>query len=136
MKGFTLIELLITVAIIVILTAIGTAVYSNTQQSARDVRRRGDIAAMANALEARYNPLTQKYPSINQDWFSSKTIPQDPLEGKNLCSGGRMCRYCFFSDTPALDASCGVPSAYTEGPSFILCANLEAGGKYCINSRL
>lgn len=134
-KGFTLIELLITVSIIIILTAIGISVYSNTQQSARDTRRRGDIAAIANALESRYNPLTQKYPVINQDWFSAKVIPQDPLEGKNLCGSTRTCRYCFFTATPTDLQTCNAPSINTEGSTFIICANLEAGGKYCISNR-
>ena len=47
--GFTLIELLIVVAVIGILTAIGFAVYTSIQQSARIARAQADVRAIATA---------------------------------------------------------------------------------------
>src|SRR5947207_2406317 len=47
--GFTLIELLLVVAVIGILAAIGFAVYSSTQQSARIARAQADARVIATA---------------------------------------------------------------------------------------
>ena len=47
--GFTLIELLIVVAVIGILTAIGIAVYTSMQQSARIAKAQADVRAIATA---------------------------------------------------------------------------------------
>lgn len=74
-KGFTLIELLVVVSVIVVLSMIGLAVFSDSQKSARDAKRKQDITAISSALEARYNNGT--YPALSSDWFVGNE-PQDP----------------------------------------------------------
>ena len=50
-KGFSLVELLVVISIIAILSVIGITVFTGVQKGARDARRRGDIHAIAQALE-------------------------------------------------------------------------------------
>jgi len=54
-KGFTLIELLIVTVILGILAAIGLRSFQSTQMKSRDARRKEDLAAISQALEAYYN---------------------------------------------------------------------------------
>ncbi len=51
-KGFTLIELLITITIVAILATIAIVAFSTTQQSARDAKRKSELATIADAIEA------------------------------------------------------------------------------------
>jgi general secretion pathway protein G len=48
--GFTLVELLVAISILAILSAIGLAAYSKSQELARDAKRRGDVDAIKKAL--------------------------------------------------------------------------------------
>lgn len=50
-RGFTLIELLITITVIGILAAIGTATYATAQQKARDSQRKSDLTQIKKAME-------------------------------------------------------------------------------------
>jgi len=54
LKAFTLLELMIVVAIIGILTAVGTIAYTTIQQKGRDARRVEDMKAYQNAQEQYY----------------------------------------------------------------------------------
>jgi prepilin-type N-terminal cleavage/methylation domain-containing protein len=49
-KGFTLVELLIAISILAILSTIGFAAYSKSQELARDAKRRGDVDAIKKAM--------------------------------------------------------------------------------------
>jgi type II secretion system protein G len=53
-KGFTLIELLVVIAIISILTVITVAQFDTAKKKANDVARKGDLSALAKALEMYY----------------------------------------------------------------------------------
>ena len=78
-SGFTLVELLVVVSIIAILSVIGVAVFTNTQRTARDARRTGDIDAYSNAAEVKYNASTGVYTAPGDSDFSSGAIPKDPI---------------------------------------------------------
>lgn len=102
-KGFTLIELLVVVSVIVVLSMIGLAVFSDSQKSARDAKRKQDITAISSALEARYNNGT--YPAaLDNAWFVGNE-PQDP---KNTGE------YRYYGSIP--------------GVSYMYCAKMEAAG--------
>lgn len=51
-QGFTLIELMVAIAIVAILSAIGMVAFSSVQKNGRDTRRRAELVAIANAIEA------------------------------------------------------------------------------------
>lgn len=114
-RGFTLVELLVVVSIIAILSVIGIAIFTNTQVDARDAKRKGDLDALAQALEASYgkdttNPQTYKLDSAN---FNNNKIPVD---------GGTL-GYCFTYNTSRNLSAADVttfrtpPAAWTAGNS-------------------
>jgi len=89
--GFTLIELLTTIAVIVIISAVGLTFYSSAQAKARDGKRKSDLQSLKFALQLYHNDNNQ-YPSCNgfvPDVFGPssschldtsyiKEIPHDP----------------------------------------------------------
>ncbi len=84
--GFTLVELLVVISIIAILSVIGITVFSGIQKGARDARRRGDIDAIAKALEANYGTCpstTNSYCALPGDYFAGGEIPIDPKISRN-----------------------------------------------------
>jgi prepilin-type N-terminal cleavage/methylation domain-containing protein len=94
-KAFTLIELLVVIGIIGILATIGTAVFNNSRQKARDLRRVHDIKSIQTALTAYYtaenrypNSLTAGQPLMGST--SSTTymavIPDAPTPADGDCA--------------------------------------------------
>jgi len=93
-RGFTLIELLVVISIIAILAVIGATIFSGVQSGARDAKRRGDINAIASALEVQYLdrlgrcPLqsidSAGYCPIQAIYFSNNAIPTHP-NGASYC---------------------------------------------------
>lgn len=53
-KGFTLVELLVVIAIMSILTVITVSQFQTAKKKANDVARKGDLNAVAKALQAYY----------------------------------------------------------------------------------
>ncbi len=49
-RGFTLIELMVAISIVAILATIGIVAFGATQKSARDAKRKGDLADIKKAL--------------------------------------------------------------------------------------
>lgn len=133
-KGFTLVELLVVIAIIAILATIGLTVFSGVQKNARDARRRGEIDAIAKALEANKTINAATYNVLANNQFQSGAVPVDTTAAK----------YCAAvsttSTTPAAPSSWNAtdacPAAYnvvsTTNPaattvSWTVCALLENG---------
>lgn len=120
-KGFTLIELMVVVTIIAFLSIIGIVAFGNAQKQARDGRRRGDIDAIAIALEAQRIQLTGVYPAVAVGMFAKGELPKDPL-----------------ADTDTISASCPPTNknycVATGTITFTVCATLEkANGNFDTN---
>lgn len=137
-RGFTLVELLVVIAIIAVLSMVGMSVYSGANTNARDARRKMDLHAMQNSLEA-YKSITGSYPtqtgglSAGSLWGSSwaqcspspcgilatalvptyiQALPIDPVNTAGsdwLRNGGRF--YSYFS---------------SDSTSYVLGTNLES----------
>lgn len=140
-SGFTLIELLVVIAIIAILSVIGLAVFSGVQKNARDARRREDILAIAQALEANKTMNSATYNVLAGTQFQSGSIPADTTTAK----------YCAAVSTTT--TAPGIPTAWTAADacptapvgyavvtatnpaattvSWTACARLEDATYYC-----
>lgn len=88
-RGFTLVELLVVVSIIAILSVIGITIFTSAQQSARNARRRGDIDAIAKALEVNKGATT--YNVLADTQFTSGARPVDSNNGSAV--------YCVIAST-------------------------------------
>ncbi len=89
-SGFTLVELLVVITIIAILSTIGITIFSGTQVAARDGKRRADVDAISNALEAHYKDTTSPCNATTGDpyctaaaitggtFFAGNAYPTDP----------------------------------------------------------
>lgn len=111
-KGFTLVELMVAISIVAVLATIGFSLFQSTQATARDARRRSDVAAMTSALETHYDAMTGIYTAIDDTvaatWFTDKIVPKDPLN----------------------DAASGYVYSYptTAAATYKVCAKLENKG--------
>jgi len=65
-SGFTLVELLVSIIIIGVLIAAGTASFMSSQKKGRDVKRKNDLRQVALSLEQYYNDKGS-YPIGNTD---------------------------------------------------------------------
>lgn len=78
-QGFTLVELLVVITIIAILSVVGLTLFNNTQQGARDAKRRADVDAIAKGFETHFvTGTTTGYPPVATGWFAGGTVPTDP----------------------------------------------------------
>ena len=156
-RGFTLIELLVVISIIAILTTIGMTVYTGTQRSARDAKRRGDIDAIKKALEV--NKQISGYQAISGTWFTAGIIPTEPKNtpgdyvarytgcGNPAVEDGYTngCWYCIQNTSTEI-GYCNAGDHYINNPNpftsyaqtgWVICANLETGSPayYCSGSQ-
>lgn len=134
-KGFTLVELLVVITIIAILSAIGLVIFTNVQKGARDSKRKGDIDAIAVALEANKPQGGGDYIVLNDNQFTGGKIPEDPLNIPYCANGS--------STIPTGEignSNCSSTVGYTAldtsnppaGSSWKICAYLEnPAGAYC-----
>lgn len=81
-SGFTLIELMVVITILSILGAISYSIFSGARRNANDAKMVGDVNQIAKAYEAKYDPETETYKSLEpaKD-FASQTLPQHPTGG-------------------------------------------------------
>ena len=144
-KGFTLIELLVVIAIIAILAVVGITVFSGQQQTARDARRKSDIQAIAQALEANKTSNSAVYNVLAASNFAAGSIPTDTTTAKYciaaVTSGAPAVAPTAWATTAACPTaplgyaqiSATEPAATTT--AWRLCALLEGGtnpNTYCL----
>ncbi len=151
-SGFTLIELLVIISIIGFLASASLVAFNNARMKARDTKRRADLVQIKKALALNYD----KYNAYTQpenlcvdtsnggegqcgaaggtgDWDANsdlrdliadsfmKTLPKDPLNNATY-------KYTFEP------WNAGEGGNAAAGQNYTLCATLEIGGSYCINS--
>ena len=79
--GFTLIELMTVMVIIVLLAAVGVAIYGKSIESAKEAALKSDLSDMRRAIDAYYADK-QKYPATLDALVTEKylkNIPKDPI---------------------------------------------------------
>lgn len=141
-QGFTLVELLVVISIIAILSVIGLTIFGSVQKNSRDARRKEDINAIADAMEANYSARSGVYAALVPTMFSQGVIPTDPintvLTAGSTCTP--VCRYCVRNGAEAQVAgACPNTSDWlgdvmpggASNPYWTVCANLEGGRFYC-----
>ena len=79
-NGFTMIEILIVIAVIGILSTIGTISFSKIQTSSRDTQRLSKVTVIAEALE-KYYDQNGEYPSCDAMMQDSSTVKSNTLKG-------------------------------------------------------
>lgn len=139
-NGFTLVELMVVISIVAILSSIGLVLYNNVQVSARDVRRKGDINAVAKALEINRND--SGYQPLLGNQFASGSVPSTDPKGNE---------YCIGSDNNPVISTPGIWSGSCPGPNWVsltgkpngspaywrLCTIVESPSSvFCLNSTL
>lgn len=147
MKGFTLVELLVVVGIMAVLSVIGISIYGGARSQARDARRRLDIDAIANALEANRKPGASSYEAMANGWFASGSVPTDSNNGSATYCAAASVTPGSPPATPTtwLNATAcpsGFSAAVVGNPgavaSWTVCALLERGSNpsniYCKKS--
>lgn len=129
--GFTLIELLITISILAVLAVIGITIFGNVQKNARDAKRKADIGAISNSMEAQYSDSSGQYLALATTMFSGGVIPTDPSTGSSVCGTGNtvVCKYCNRATAGEcagtdVTVAAGAPAA---GATYQVCTNLENG---------
>lgn len=142
--GFTLVELLIVIAIMGILTMITVSQFQTAKRKANDVARKGDLNAVAKALQmyyADYGVMPDASDSVNGGqikvgtnvipWGGSftdnsgyvymKTLPIENKDGWSYCykTDANKTKYALFAMLEnEIDSQCVMPARY------------QCGGKY------
>ncbi len=115
-RGFTLIELLVSIAIIAIISAVGSVMYTQAQRTARDGKRIGDLEEIQKALEQYYAvnqayPAEANYASALNSYFANAVVPRDPSTAANYtyrdCTGNTS-RYNICSTLESCGTKCNV----------------------------
>lgn len=136
-SGFTLIELLVVITIIAILAVIGIAAFAGTQKTARDGKRRGDIDAIAKAMETNFNAVASTYNALASGFFSNNNIPTDPnstgasvvnYAGSLVTTGGVAAKGFWYCAT--LENATGNASAVGSGTTYPTFAGVSNNGPY------
>ena len=111
-RGFTLVELLVVIVILAILGVVGVTLFTNTQSTARDAKRKEDIQALAKAMEANYAPGTGYTTTVAAGWFADGVAPTNPNPGGVAYSTGGATT-SSFTFCAALEKSTGNATTIT-----------------------
>lgn len=78
-RGFTLVELMIVITVIAILATIAVVSFTRVQKQARDTKRKGDVRAIATAMQA-YFTERNSYPATGAELVPTyiPALPIDP----------------------------------------------------------
>jgi len=120
--GFTLVELLIVIAIIGILAAFVLTNLSGARERARDARRKGDLAAIAQGLRLYYND-TQGFPTSTAGF----QITSNPWNGPLTSADGNTSYMNLLPRDPSSTTTSPVNYRYysVSSDSFLLVSTLE-----------
>jgi general secretion pathway protein G len=80
-RGYTLVEVMIVISLIVVLTSVGLATYSNSVRRSREAVLKEDLFRMRDAID-QYYADKNKYPATLQDLVGDgylREIPKDPI---------------------------------------------------------
>lgn len=122
-RAFTMVELLVVITIVALLSAIALFSIGNVRSSARDDRRRADLAAMSSSFE-KYRADCGQYPP--QSAYDNVAVGAS-LNGSGVraaCGSNDV----YLQRMPGDPANPGTKYAYTN-PSpltYVLCAALES----------
>ena len=118
--GFTLIEVLVVVAIIGMLASLTLLGLQGSTQSARNTKRKTDVAEVQNAVEL-YKSDCKQYPTV--DVFSLTTsLKGDDSLGLNSCTSSNIYLRAIPSDPLSPDR---IYRYYSDGITYEICASLE-----------
>ena len=134
-RGFTLIELLVAITIAVVLMTIGIVSFTNAGKSARDVKRRGDLESIRQAMTL-YRADEGEFPIGGYDVVIDELIdqeyllppaPEDPLDdGAMIPSNTWYAKLHSTFDITARAATANYEYEYEGGvDAFCFCALLE-----------
>ncbi|MDO8570478.1 MAG: type II secretion system protein [Candidatus Daviesbacteria bacterium] len=100
--GFTLVELMVVISIIAILASVSIVLFTSSQASARDAKRRIELSALAKSIEASRDMGNGSY------YYESTRMNADfPTIG--LYNDPKGHAYCIYTST-----SVGAPGAMTS----------------------
>ena len=116
--GFTFVELLVVITIMIMLTTVISASFSNAQMRSRDSKRKSDMNVMKAALEQYYQANNSSYPDVcsTASTFVQGSWPADPGVTSYSDSGAAACTTSTFCICATMeiagsgnsnDASCG-----------------------------
>lgn len=108
--GFTLVELMIVITVIAILATIAVVSFSRVQKQARDTKRKGDLRALATALQA-YFTEKNTYPAA-ASWTSELVPTYIPVMPVNPAGDALVPTYSYNLNAGTND--------------FVLCVGQEA----------
>lgn len=129
-KGFTLVELMIVITVIAILATIAVVSFTRVQKQARDTKRRGDVRALATALQA-YFSEKNTYPATTAE-LTPLYIPSIPANPVGDGFGGTY-SYAVISAENKFRL-CAAQEAMTEGAKTFWNVTTQNTGGYLATS--
>jgi prepilin-type N-terminal cleavage/methylation domain-containing protein len=135
LRGFTLVELLVSITIIAILAALGTAVYTEASKSARNAKRKSDMEMVRQALVLRKSQ-TGNYGNdglfsqivTNMANYYSGPAPADPLTSGHPQYSGNI------ANTGTTFCACAAMEGGNGNSSNAACNWTTGGPFYCVEN--